>query len=173
MKKFALLMILVCLALAACSAPPAVSTPLGKFEYTQETMAGIEDDQGNSLTAAAGNTLLVVYMTPDKDSSINEDQAYTYFYNGTQASVAGQTYDLKCIALEKSGGRLRYGLVFEITDNGYDQKQPDVSLSLPESAPAVSAEPSAAADPSAAVSPAEIPTTEPDASPATSTATDS
>lgn len=175
MKKIALLIVVLCMALAACAAPPTVSTPLGKFEYSQETMASIEDDQGNSLAAAAGNTLLVVYMTPDKDTSVTEDQAYSYFYNGTKATVEGQAYDLKCIALEKTGGKLRYGLVFEVKDNGYDKKQPDVSLALSQSAPAASTEPVAtdAPAPSESAAPSAIPTTNADVSPSASTASNS
>lgn len=169
MKKLALLMVLVCLALAACAPPMTVDTPLGKFEYSQETMAAIEDDQGNSLTAAAGNTLLVVYMTPDKDSSITEDQAYSYFYNGTKASVEGQTYDLACMSLEKAGGKVRYGLVFEVKDNGYDKKQPNVTLMVPQSVP--EQQPSAPADETAGSEPVQ--TTAPDTSPTDSTAASS
>jgi hypothetical protein len=131
-------------------------------------MASIKDDQGNSLAAAAGNTLIVVYMTPDKDSKVTEDQAYSYFYNGTKATVEGQSYDLTCIALEKAGGKLRYGLVFEVKDNGYDKKQPDVSLSLPQSATEASTAPTEAPAASQAPSPTEIPTTNPN--PTTSTA---
>lgn len=172
MKKFALLIALLCLALTACAAPPTVDTPIGKFEYSQEVMASIEDDQGNGLTAATGNTLLVVYMTPDKDANVTEDQAYSFFYNGTKATVEGQSYDLKCMSLEKAGGKVRYGLVFEVKDNGYDKKQPDVTLSVPQSLPEPSEEIAAPA-PSEAASPASIPTTNPDAGPATSTAASS
>lgn len=171
MKKFALLLVIVCMALAACSAPPTVTTPLGKFEYSQEIMSSIKDDQGNSLTAAQGNTLLVVYMTPDGKSNITEDQAYSYFYNGTKATVEGQSYDLKCIALEMAGGKVRYGLVFEVADNGYDKKQPDVALFVPQSVPETSVQPSEA--PTEAASPSDIPTTNPDVSPTGSTAASS
>ena len=173
MKKLALLIALVCLALAACAPPMTVDTPLGKFEYSQETMAAIEDDQGNSLTAAEGNTLLVVYMTPDKDSSITEDQAYSYFYNGTKASVEGQTYDLSCMSLEKAGGKVRYGLVFEVNDNGYDKKQPDVTLMVPQSVPEQSEQPSASAVPDESASSEPVQTTAPDTSPTESTAANS
>lgn len=139
------LILCVMLLLAACAAPDTVSTAAGEFETNQDVMATIEDGRGNALAASRGNILLVVYLTPAKGNMITEDEACAYFYSGTKALVDGQIYDMKCISLEKVGGRVRYGLVFDIANNGYsEQNQPkDVSLSPPQSVPQKTPQPTA------------------------------
>lgn len=169
MKRNILLVIILCLGLTlgACAAPKTVPTAVGEFEMSLDTMTDIKDDHGNSLEAAPGNTLLIVYFTPAKDNNVTEDQAYAFFYSGSKAEVGGQVYDMKCIALEQVGGKLRYGLVFEIADNGYsDQKKPDVSLQLPQSVPEPTPDPTATPIPTAEVTP--IPTIDGEVSPTAS-----
>jgi len=51
--------------------------------------------------------------------------------------LAGETYDFKALAYEKvDGSYIRYGLIFEVKDNGYSEKaeQPQVKLILPQAA---------------------------------------
>lgn len=163
MKRLALLALVICVALsAACSAPATISTAIGEFEVGQEVMDSIEDDQGSSLAAADGNTLLVVYVTPAKDTNVTEDVVQAYFNSGTQAVIGNERYDLKCMAFEKTAGKLRYGLVFEVPDLGYESKKPDFQLSIPQSAPAPKASPSATPAPTPSPSVEPVATTNQD-----------
>lgn len=163
MKKYASLvfLVLILLAFTACQQAQTVSTALGDFEYSQQVKGSIEDNQGVSVKASEGNVLLIVLLKPAKDTNVTMDQAQSYFTNGTQAVVDDQTYDLKCMDFEKSGGAILYGLVFDIKDNGYDSngKQPTVSLRLPSSMPTPSPSPTATVAPSAASSATPIQTT--------------
>jgi hypothetical protein len=136
MKKYFVFTILIIaiLSFCACSKAEIVSTVLGDFEYSQTVQDNISDSQEvNTYTASAGNILLIVYLTPAKDNGVTMDQASEFFSSGSQAVVDSQTYDKVCLVYEKSGATLRYGLVFEITDNKYDNNhQPVVSnLILP------------------------------------------
>lgn len=173
MKRLTLFVLMVCLTLlAACAAPPTVKTSVGEFEMSQEVMDGIEDEHGNSLKPAEGNALLVVYVTPAKGNNATEDEVQAFFNSGTQVIIENESYDLNCMAFEKTGGRLRYGLVFEVPDKGYETKQPDFQLSIPQSAPVKTAAPTA----TPGATPAESITTtapETDASPTASTETSS
>lgn len=171
MKRLVLLAFIICVALAsACAAPPTISTPLGAFESSQKTLESIEDDHGNSLAAAEGNTLLVVYLTPAKDTQVTEDDVYAYFNSGTKCTIEGVSYGLECLAFEMEAGKLRYGLVFEIKDLGYENKQPNVQLNLPQSVPEKTPAPTATSAPTVAQ---PIPTTDAAASPTESTAASS
>ena len=116
--------------LSACSAPQPIATDIGSFEYEQKFMPQIED-----TVAAQGNTLLVIYLTPVDGTAVDLDAAKDYFYNGTKVELAGETYDFKALAYEKvDNSYIRFGLVFEVKDNGYSEKteQPQVKLILPQ-----------------------------------------
>jgi hypothetical protein len=161
MKRNLLLVLIICviLALGACGARPVVETAAGKFETSQATMDKITDGYGNELNASEGNKLLVIYLTPADDNIVTEDDAYNYFYSGTKAQVDGQVYDMKCISLEKVGEKVRYGLVFEIVNNGYnDQNKPVVQLSPPQSLPQLTPKPTATPLPAPTVSSVPTPT---------------
>ncbi len=130
-KKFDLLILVVCLLLlvSACSKADPIVTDVGSFEYSQEFMPSIDD-----AVAAEGNTLLVVYLTPASGTDLDLDAAQDYFFSGTKAILANETYDLKCIAYEQvNNAYVRLGLVFEVKDNGYTDsaEQPVVQLVLP------------------------------------------
>lgn len=170
MKRNILLVLILCviLALGACGAPKTVSTAAGEFEMSQETTVAITDDHNNALAASPGNTLLVVYFTPAKDNMVTEDEACAFFYSGTKAAVDGQIYDMECISLEKAGAKVKYGLVFEIANNGYtDQNKPDVELQLPLTIPQKTPEPTGTPIPTpvATPTPTPIPTVSAEASP--------
>jgi hypothetical protein len=125
----ALLALIIDVALSACSAPAPVETAIGNFEYEQTFMPQIDD-----TVAAQGNTLLVIYLTPVDGTKVDLDLAKNYFYNGTKVELAGETYGFKCLAYEKvDGSYIRFGLVFEVKDNGYADatEQPQVKLMLP------------------------------------------
>lgn len=170
MKRLALLAFVIFVALsAACSAPATINTAIGEFEVGQEVMDKIEDEQGSSLAAADGNTLLVVYVTPAKGTDVTEDVVQSYFNGGTQAVIGNERYDLKCMAFEKTGGKLRYGLVFEVPDLGYESKKPDFQLSIPQSAPTPKASPEGTPAPSVSASTEPLATTTPETSPTEST----
>lgn len=116
-------------ALSACSAPEPIKTDIGNFEYKQTFMTQIGD-----TVPAAGNTLLVIYLTPVEGTAVDLDLASAYFYNGTKVKLAGETYDFTCLAYEQvDGSYIRYGLVFEVKDNNYAKatEQPVVELMLP------------------------------------------
>ena len=119
----------VVMLLCACSEAEPVVTDIGSFQYEQKFMTQIGD-----TTAAEGNTLLVIYLTPVDEVSVDLTAAKDYFYNGTQVVLADETYDFKCLAYEKiDNSYIRYGLVFEVKDNGYSEEteQPVVELRLP------------------------------------------
>ena len=139
MKKIVLPLLLLCalISLCACSKPPVVQTAIGDFEFDQDINPSMEDDFDNELTAADGNTLLEVSLTPAEGNEATEDQAYAYFWSGTQAVVDENTYDMKVLIFEPVGAKICYKLIFEIAENGYDTKnQPTVRLNLPADVPA-------------------------------------
>jgi len=120
------------IALGACTGPEPIQTGIGSFTYEQKFMSEIED-----LKAGEGNTLLVIYLTPAAGTAADLDAAREYFYSGTKMELAGETHDLKVLVYEKvDGSYIRYGLIFEVKDNGYSDKaeQPQVKLILPQAA---------------------------------------
>ena len=130
-NRLIILVLALCAALllSACSAPEPIQTGIGNFEYKQTFMAQIED-----TVPAAGNTLLVIYLTPVEGTPVDLDLAREYFYNGTKVKLAGETYDFKALAYEQvDKSYIRYGLVFEVKDNDYadSTEQPVVELMLP------------------------------------------
>lgn len=130
-KKYNLLILVICLILlvTACAKADPIATDIGSFEYSQEFMQSIDD-----TVAAQGNTLLVIYLKPVDGTNLDLDAADDYFFGGTQAILADNTYDLKCIAFEQvDNAYVRVGLVFEVADNGYEDaaEQPTVQLVLP------------------------------------------
>jgi hypothetical protein len=150
----ALLAVVLAVGLSACNAPEPIKTDLGEFEYEQTFMTQIGD-----TVPAAGNTLLVIYLTPTEGTTVDLDLAKDYFYNGTKVKLAGETYDFTCLAYEQvDGSYIRYGLVFEVKDNGYADatEQPVVELLLPP-LPTATPEPT----PSPTPEPAEEPTPSP------------
>ena len=127
--RLLLLVLAVCtVLLGACQMPETVSIALGEFRYKQE----ITPDLGDAV-ASEGHTFLVVYLTPAKDTEVTLDDAHNYFYGGTQANIDGSIYDLYCLAYEQVDAKtIRFGLVFEIPDNGYTSTDmPAVELILP------------------------------------------
>lgn len=130
-----LLAICLCLLLAACSEAKPIETGIGEFEYGQVFMDKLEDQaKGIELVPAQGNIYMVVYLTPAADNEVSLDDAESYFLNGTKAILAEQTYDLYCLAHEQvDKSYIRFGLVFEVTDNGYldAAEQPVIQLLLP------------------------------------------
>ena len=144
--------LVMALVLSACSAPQLVETDLGSFEYEQKFMSQIED-----TVADQGNTLLVIYLTPVDGNAADLDTVKDYFYNGTKVELAGETYDFKCLAYEKvDGSYIRFGLVFEVKDNGYNEKteQPQVKLLLPAALPSQSMPEATASEMTPTVAPA-------------------
>ncbi len=130
-KKTNFIILIVCLVLlvTACAKADPIVTEIGSFEYSQKFMSSIDD-----VTAAEGNTLLVIYLKPAEGTTLDLDKAEEYFFRGTTATLAGTAYDLKCLSFEKVDNAYeQVGLVFEVTDNGYEQaaEQPVVQLSLP------------------------------------------
>jgi major membrane immunogen (membrane-anchored lipoprotein) len=130
-KKYNFIILVVCLLLlvTACAKADPIVTDIGSFEYSQKFMPSIDD-----VAAAEGNTLLVIYLKPAEGTSLDLDTAEDYFFSGTQATLADTTYDLKCLSFEKvDNAYVQVGLVFEVTDNGYEKaaEQPVVQLSLP------------------------------------------
>jgi len=124
--------LVMAIALGACTGPEPIQTGIGSFTYEQKFMPEIED-----LKAGEGNTLLVIYLTPAAGTPVDLDAAREYFYSGTRVELAGETYDFKALAYEKvDGSYIRYGLIFEVKDNGYSEKaeQPQVKLILPQAA---------------------------------------
>lgn len=131
MKRKILLVLIICVALllCACSKAEPISTGLGDFDYDQEFTSQIDTE-----TAAEGNTYLVVYLTPADGTEVTLDEARKYFLNGTKATVSEQTYDISFLVFERVDKQyIRFGLVFEVKDNGYEEakEQPVVSLTLP------------------------------------------
>ena len=131
MKRKLLIVIVICIAflLTACATPEPITTELGDFEYEQ-----IFTSQLGEEVAADGNTFLVVYLTPVEGNGVTEDDAQEYFYRGTKARVETQEYAMAFLAYEKvDGSFVRYGLVFEVVDNDYENAKqlPETSLILP------------------------------------------
>lgn len=152
----ALLAVVLAVALSACSAPEPIKTDIGEFEYEQTFMTQIGD-----TVPAAGNTLLVIYLTPSEGTAVDLDLAKDYFYNGVKVKLAGETYDFTCLAYEQvDGSYIRYGLVFEVKDNGYadETEQPVVELLLPPL-------PTPTPEPSPTPEPELTPTPEPELTP--------
>lgn len=132
MKRKILLVLIICVALlfCACSKAEPISTKVGDFDYDQDFTSQIEDQ-----TAAEGNTYLVVYLTPAEGTEVTLDQAREYFLNGTKATISDQTYDISFLVFERIDKKyIRFGLVFEVKDNGYEdaKEQPTVGLTLPQ-----------------------------------------
>ncbi len=130
-KKTNFIILIVCLILlvTACAKAEPIVTEIGSFEYSQKFMSSIDD-----VTAAQGNTLLVIYLKPAKGTTLDLDKAEDYFFKGTQATLADATYDLKCLSFEKVDNAYeQIGLVFEVADNNYEKaaEQPVVQLILP------------------------------------------
>ena len=131
MKRKLLVVIVICIAflLSACAAPEPITTALGDFEYEQ-----IFTPQLGEEVASEGNTFLVVYLTPVEGNAVTEDDAQEYFYRGTGARVDSEEYSMAFLAYEKvDGSFLRFGLVFEVIDNDYENAKqlPETSLILP------------------------------------------
>ena len=124
--------LVMAVALGACTGPEPIQTGIGSFTYEQKFMPEIED-----LKAGEGNTLLVIYLTPAAGTAADLDAAREYFYSGTKVELAEETYDFKALVYEKvDGSYIRYGLIFEVKDNGYSEEaeQPQVKLILPQAA---------------------------------------
>ena len=122
--------LVMAVALGACTGPEPIQTGIGSFTYEQKFMPEIED-----LKAGEGNTLLVIYLTPAAGTAADLDAAREYFYSGTKVELAEETYDFKALVYEKvDGSYIRYGLIFEVRDNGYSEEaeQPQVKLILPQ-----------------------------------------
>lgn len=131
MKKRLLIVIVICVALVfcACAAPEPLTTALGDFDFEQKFTATLGQE-----TAAQGNTFLVVYLTPTEGTTVSLDDAQDYFYKGTMARVEEQEYEMAFLAYEKiDDSFIRFGLVFEVVDNDYEnaKQKPAVSLILP------------------------------------------
>ncbi len=132
MKKYllvALVIIMVLTAAAGCSKADPLSTSLGDFEYEQVFTKTLGEE-----TAGEDSIYLVIYLKPAEGNAVTMDQAQEYFYSGVQARVAGLEYDLSFLAYEKvDESFLRYGLVFEVMDDNYEnaKQMPEVTLILP------------------------------------------
>lgn len=114
---------------SGCSKSEPISTSLGEFEYEQLFSKTLGEE-----TAGEGNTYLIVYLTPAEGNEVTMDDAQEYFYSGVKARVGEVEYDMTFLAYEKVDGNfLRFGLVFEVVDNDYEnaKKLPDVTLILP------------------------------------------
>jgi hypothetical protein len=141
MRKY-LLCILVCamlLLLGACTQGELISTEVGDYTYKQEFMSSITTSSGEAVTAGQGNALLVISLTPSKETKVDLDAADKYFFNGTKIKLEGKAYDLKCVVYERDNGNdasVICMLVFEVPDNGYLDKsqQPSVEMVLPSAA---------------------------------------
>ena len=131
MKKKLLLVAVICVVflLCACGTVEPISTKLGDFHYEQVFTQQISED-----TAEAGNTYLVIYLTPAEGTVVTIDEAHDYFFGGTKAALSGETYDMSFVVFEKVDEQyVRFGLVFEVIDHDYAnvKEQPTVSLTLP------------------------------------------
>ena len=132
MKKYllvALVIVMVLAAAAGCSKAEPLSTSLGDFEYEQVFTKTLGDE-----TAGQDSIFLVIYLKPAEGNAVTMDEAQKYFYSGVQARVAGLEYDLSFLAYEKvDNSFLRYGLVFEVLDDNYENAKqlPEVTLILP------------------------------------------
>ena len=132
MKKVLLAVLVLCILTAVfsgCSKPEPIPTQLGNFEYEQRFSKTIGEE-----TAGEGSIYLVIYLTPAEGNEVTLDDAQDYFYSGVKARVADLVYEMTFLAYEKvDGSFLRFGLVFEILDNDYEnaKNHPEVTLILP------------------------------------------
>jgi hypothetical protein len=131
MKRKLFIVLIICIAfmLTACAAPEPIETALGTFEYEQVFTPTLGEE-----TASDGNTFLVIYLTPAEGNAVTIDEAQEYFHSGVKARVAGQEYDMTFVAYEKvDDSFVRYGIVFEIVDNDYEnaKQMPETELVLP------------------------------------------
>lgn len=131
MKRKLLVVIIICIAflMAACAAPEPITTSLGDFEYEQIFTRSLGEE-----TASEGNTYLVVYLTPVEGNGVTIDDAQEYFYGGVSVRVDTQEYTMAFLAFEKvDESFVRFGLVFEVADNDYENAKqlPETSLVLP------------------------------------------
>ncbi len=120
---------MVLTAASGCSKAEPLSTSLGDFEYEQVFTKTLGEE-----TAGEDSIYLVIYLKPAEGNAVTMDQAQEYFYSGVQARVAGLEYDLSFLAYEKvDESFLRYGLVFEVMDDNYEnaKQMPEVTLILP------------------------------------------
>lgn len=138
MKRLILPLLLCAVLLAACAQAEEIQTGIGNYTVSQDFETSITANSGEQVNAAGGNILLVLTLTPGEGVALDLDQADDYFLSGTQATLDGQTYDLKCIVYERANAGatvVKCRLVFEVKDNGYADaaEQPDVELILPSS----------------------------------------
>lgn len=122
--------------LAACGEVKTIDTGIGSFEYGQSFMQSIDNETtpSGTIVPASGNIFLIITLTPAEGTQVSLDQAEDYFLGGTKAVLAGETYALFCVAHERiDGAHIRFGLVFEVADNGYADaaELPAVQLMLP------------------------------------------
>ena len=132
MKRTIVILVLAAVLAAVfsgCTPDEPIETDLGSFYYEQEFVSSVGDD-----TASEGNTFLVIRLTPADGTDVTLDDARAFFYNNpTQAVVDEAAYDLYCLAYEQtSDGNIRFALLFEVEDKGYEdsKEQPGVSLIL-------------------------------------------
>ena len=137
MKKTILLLLLcVVMLLAACAQAEEIKTGIGNYTKTETFMSEITSNSGETVKADAGNTLLVVTLTPAEGVVVDLDKADEYFMNGTQAPLDGPTYDIVGVAYERENAGdpiIKCRLVFEVKDNGYSDsnEKPEVQILLP------------------------------------------
>lgn len=140
MKKYILpLLLCAVVLLSACTQAAPIKTGIGNYTVSQDFETSITANSGEVVTAAAGNILLVLTLTPEEEVAVDLDKADDYFLSGTQVKLDNQTYALTCVVYErKSAGDpvIKCRLVFEVTDNGYADaaESPKVELILPSSA---------------------------------------
>ncbi len=140
MKRF-LLLLPLCLALllSACAEAQEVETAIGKCTVSQDFVASIEANSGETITADAGNILLVITLKPAEGVVMDLDKADDYFLSGTKVNLAGQSYDLTGIAYERNNAGdtvIKCRLIFEVKDNNYADaaEKPQPELVLPSAA---------------------------------------
>jgi hypothetical protein len=136
MKKFVLPLLICVLLLCACAKAEELQTAIGNYTISQDFVTDIQTNTGQDVTAAPGNILLVITLTPEEGVTIDLDRADEYFMNGTKATLDDQEYDIKCVVYERNSAGdpvIKCRLVFEVMDNGYAEaaEQPKVGLTLP------------------------------------------
>jgi len=137
MKKTILLLLLCAvMVLSACAQAEEIKTGIGNYTQTASFMSEITANSGETVTAAPGDILLVVTLTPAEGAVVDLDQADEYFMNGTQATLDGATYKIVGVAYERENAGdpiIKCRLVFEVPDNGYSdsKEKPEVQLVLP------------------------------------------
>ena len=134
-KTATLIVLCACLLLTACSKAEPIKTPIGSFDYSQTYVTSIQNrfggTEGSAFVPAQGNIFLVVYLTPVGGSDVSLDEAQNYFQTATSAYLAGEAYELFCLAFEQIDGvSERIGLVFEVKDNGYEDAAEPPALKL-------------------------------------------